>query len=309
MYNSALCFLAGKCNNKVLVNISKPFVVKVNWKGFNNKYGAWGKDFAFGTKNPDMYWLAPLNTDERLMESYRIYNSYNDLLLYKNHVEKSLSKFVGLTWNYADSGQGSGAIMFNGSLYYNCYNTRNLCKLDISTHEIKRKEVEDATFNNWFSYLGVNWQDFDFAGDENGLWVTYATTKSKGKITIGKLDPESLSITQTWETPLFKNETTNTFMICGKLYALKRVSAHKEKLFYTYDTNTQQDAKLDIVFEKLSETPQSVSYNPNDHKLYMYNDGYLVTYDVLFRRLPSRDRRSVASEAEQNSIMSFNNMR
>ncbi|XP_066477353.1 olfactomedin-like [Tiliqua scincoides] len=299
----------GKCEDNILLNFSKPFAVKVNWKGFNNKYGTWGKDFAFENKNPNMYWLAPLNTDERLMESYRIYNSYSDLLLYKNHIEKTLSKFIGLTWNYADSGQGSGAIMYNGSLYYNCYNSRNLCKVDISTHQVKRKEVADATFNNWFSYIGVNWQDFDFAGDEHGLWVTYSTTKSSGKITIAKLDPDTLKILDTWDTSLFKNDTSNTFMMCGKLFALKRVSAHKEQLFYAYDTKTRKEHSLNIIMEKLSETPQSVSYNPNDHKIYMYNDGYLVTYDVLFRRLSPRDRRSVAREDGQNAIIPFNSRR
>ncbi|KAJ7345970.1 hypothetical protein JRQ81_001920 [Phrynocephalus forsythii] len=295
----------GKCDHKELVNISKPFIVKLNWRGFSYKYGAWGKDFAIGNKNPDMYWVAPLNTDQRLMEIYRLYNTYRDLLLYKNQVEKSLSQYVGFNWNYMNCGQGSGAILYNGSFYFNCHNTRNLCKMDTVTNNIKRKTVEGAAFNNWYSYSGVSWQDFDFAGDEKGLWVVYATESSKGKITIAQLDPENLNTIKTWETSLYKPNITNTFIICGVLYALKRVTAHKEIIFYTFDTNTGKEGTLDIVLEKLSDTAQSVSYNPNDHKIYMYNDGYLVTYDVMFKRQFTRRRRTVATMNTQNSLMTI----
>ncbi|XP_078243210.1 olfactomedin [Pogona vitticeps] len=293
----------GKCDQKEMVNISKPFIVKLNWRGFSYKYGAWGKDFAINNKNPDMYWVAPLNTDERLMETYRLYNTYKDLLLYKNQIEKSLSQFVGFSWNYMNCGQGSGGILYNGSFYYNCHNSRNLCKLDIVTNNFKRKTMEGAAFNNWFSYMGVRWQDFDFAGDEKGLWVVYSTENSKGKITIAQLDPENLDTIKKWETALYKTNITNTFMICGVLYALKRQTAHKETIFYTYDTNTGKEGTLNIALEKLSDTPQSVSYNPNDHKIYMYNDGYLVTYDVIFKPRPMRARRSVATVNGQNSLM------
>ncbi|XP_015274475.1 PREDICTED: olfactomedin-like, partial [Gekko japonicus] len=294
---------AGSCDNKILLNVSKPFIVKLNWRGFSYKYGSWGKDFALGTKNPGTYWVAPLNTDERLMETYRTYSNYKDLLLYKNQVERSLSQHIGLTWNYINCGQGSGMILFNNSLYYNCYNSRNLCKQNLANNHIKREKVDDAVFNNWFSYSGVNWQDFDFAGDEKGLWVTYSTEKSKGKLIIGKVNPKTLKILKTWETSLNKPEVTNTFMICGVLYALKRVSAHKELIFYKYDTNTGKENTLDIIMEKLSDTAQSVSYNPNDHKIYMYNDGYLVTYDMMFNYQPPRTRRSVPSDEGQGALV------
>nr|XP_028562193.1 olfactomedin-4-like [Podarcis muralis] len=51
----------GNCDNKVLINVSKPLIVKLNWRGLSYKFGAWGKDFAVGNKNPDAYWVAPLN--------------------------------------------------------------------------------------------------------------------------------------------------------------------------------------------------------------------------------------------------------
>ncbi|XP_077779540.1 olfactomedin-like [Podarcis muralis] len=291
----------GNCDNKVLINVSKPLIVKLNWRGLSYKFGAWGKDFAVGNKTPDAYWVAPLNTDERLLETYCIYN-YSDLLFYKSQIEKSLSQFVGFTWNYINCGQGSGTILYNGSFYYNCYNSRNLCKLDVATSKVHRKTVEDAVFNNWYSYSGINWHDFDFSGDENGLWLIYSTEKNKGKIMIGQLDPNTLTIVKSWQTSLYKPKATGTFMICGVMYSLMRVSEHKEKSFYKYDTNTATEGSMDIILEKLTGTPQSISYNPNDHKLYMYNDGYLVSYDVIFRRVPLFQKRSVVSVKEPDTF-------
>ncbi|XP_048339544.1 olfactomedin-like, partial [Sphaerodactylus townsendi] len=292
----------GTCNDKILLNVSKPFIVKLNWRGFSYKSGGWGKDFALNNKNPGLYWVAPLNTDERIMETYRVYNTYNDLLLYKNQVERTLSQQIGLTWNFINCGQGSGMVLYNGTLYYNCYNSRNLCKQKLSNNHIKRQKLGLAVFNNWFSYNGIGWQDFDFAGDEKGLWITYSTEKSKGKIIIGKLDPKTMEVTKTWETSLNKPEVTNTFMICGILYALKRVSAHKELIFYMYNTETSKETNLEITMEKLADVAQSVNYNPNDQKLYMYNSGYLVTYDIMFSFTPPKAKRSVPSNERQKTL-------
>lgn len=293
----------------MLWSISKPFVVRGNWKGFSFIYGAWGKDFALNNKNPDMYWVAPLNTNERLMDHFRTYRNYTKLGLNQHEKDKGLSQKTGLSWNYINAGQGSGLIMYNGSLYYNCHNSRNLCKLDVAKNTIRRKEVDGAAYNNWYSYAGVNWQDFDFAGDEKGLWVVYATENRGGKITVGKVNPNSLKIEKSWETSLYKPNVTNTFMVCGVLYALRRVNAQKEKLFYSFDTNVGKEFPLNIEMEKISATIQSVSYNPNDHKLYVYDNGYLVTHDVGFKQLSTRERRSVASEAGQNAIIPSNGRR
>ncbi|XP_077176825.1 olfactomedin-like [Paroedura picta] len=293
----------GSCNNKTLLNVSKPLVVKLNWRGFSYKYGGWGKDFALKAKDKDKFWVAPLNTDERIMETYRTYQTYHDLMLYKHQDEKSLSKKSGLTLIYGNCGQGSGMILYNNSFYYNCYNSRNLCKQNLANNQIKREKVNNAAFNNQVSYKNIKWQDFDFAGDEKGLWVVHAAENSKGKLIIGKVHPKSLKILKTWTTTLDKSQVTNTFMICGVLYALKQVSPHRESIFYKYDTQTGKEEKLDIIMEKVSDTPQSVSYNPNDHKIYMYNDGYLITYDLLFNYQPLKTRRSVPSNEGQGALM------
>ncbi|XP_072286390.1 olfactomedin-4-like [Pyxicephalus adspersus] len=273
----------GTCNHGGLKNISKPFVVQLNWLGFTYKFGGWGKDTLVGA-GQDLHWMSPLSTDARIMNIIRSYPTYEDLLLYKRPSDMVLSKTLPRNnIDYTSCGQGGGMILFNNSMYYNCYNTRDICKYNLNTGTVERKTLTDATFNNRFSYSSSLWQDIDLASDEDGLWVIYSTEENSGNIVIGKLNPITLSMEKTWVTTQYKPAVTNAFMICGVLYATRTLSTRQEEIFYMYDTKTNKDLKTSIVFDKMMENVQSVNYNPNDHKLYMYNDGYLVTYDLSFK--------------------------
>ncbi|XP_043927656.1 olfactomedin-4-like [Protopterus annectens] len=262
----------GMCNHGPMSNISKPFVVQLNWRGFSYLYGSWGKDPSPRPPKNELYWVATLNTDGRYLEYYRTHQSYDDLLLFKNPREQRI--FYG---------QGSGTVVYNNSMYYNCHGSADICKTDVDTNAlIVRKTLPGAVYNNRFSYAGVNWQDFDFAVDESGLWVIYSTEASTGNIVISKLNETTLTVENTWQTRQYKPAVSNAFIACGVLYATRTVSTRKEELFYMFDTKTGTESHLNLVFDKMLETIQSIQYNPADHKLYVYNDGYEVIYDAIF---------------------------
>ncbi|XP_040179183.1 olfactomedin-4-like [Rana temporaria] len=261
----------GTCDHGHIVNISKPYLVQQNIYGASYKWGGWGKDSLLGA-DQNTFWAAPLMTDERSMNVVFTYASYNDLLLYKQAVTKSLSNY----------GQGGGMIMYNNIMYYNCHNSNNLCKYNMKTDVIERLPLRDATYNNRFSYASTPWQDIDLAADEEGLWVIYATEQKGGNILISKLDANTLDVRQTWSTSLYKPGVSNAFMVCGVLYATRIHRTNVEEIFYMYDTKTGKEAHLSVYIEKMKDTMHSLSYNPNDHKLYMYSDGFLFTYYVTF---------------------------
>ncbi|PIO25432.1 hypothetical protein AB205_0097830 [Aquarana catesbeiana] len=267
----------GTCDHGHIVNISKPYVVQQNLLGASYKSGGWGKDSLLGA-DQNTFWVAPLSTDIRTMNYIYRYASYNDLLLYKYTASANL---IGS--NY---GQGAGMIMYNNTMYYNCHNSNNLCKSNMKTNVVERLALRDATYNNRFSYSSTPWQDIDLAADEEGLWVIYATEKEGGKIVIGKLVANTLEVKQTWSTSLYKPGVTNAFMVCGVLYATRIYRTKMEEIFYMYDTKTGKEENLSIPIEKMMDTMHSLSYNPNDHKLYMYSEGFLFTYDLTF--LPNK---------------------
>ncbi|XP_051635426.1 olfactomedin-4 [Manacus candei] len=266
-------FPPGTCMHRGLLNVSQPYVVKLNWRGFSYKYGSWGRDYSPSNPEDEVYWVAPLNTDGRYLEYYRIYNSFDNLLLFKPTYESRITY-----------GEGSGAALYNNYLYYHAYNSRYMVKHDIKRNtQVLRKELPGAAIGNRFSYAGVAWQDIDFAVDESGLWVIYSTENNVGNIVISKLNETTLDVLNTWQTRQYKPSVSNAFMLCGVLYATRPLNTKKEEIFYMYDTSTGQEDRISVIMDKKLDTIQSINYNPTDQRLHVYNDGYLVSYDVTFQ--------------------------
>ena len=64
----------------------------------------------------------------------------------------------------------------------------------------KELALEHAGIHNKYPYQSGKFTDVDFAVDEKGLWVIFATTYSNGNIVIVKLNDKSLEIDETWVT-------------------------------------------------------------------------------------------------------------
>ncbi|CAH2314257.1 olfactomedin-4-like [Pelobates cultripes] len=273
----------GSCQHHGLARISNPNLLQMNWKGSGYKYGAWGKDAAWNATKKMMYWVAPLNADGRILESVRTYPTLYDLQMYKNQMDLPLITTIKNKVNYTIAGQGSGMVVYNYNLYYNCYNSRDMCRINLSSAFQQRKTIPGAVFNNKYSYSSSSYQDIDFASDEKGLWVLYTTEENSGNIVVGKVNVATLTVNSTWTTTQYKPGVTNAFMICGVLYATRSVSPKQEEVFYMFDTKTGKDGHISIMLEKVTEKVQSLNYNPNDRKLYMYSDGFLTSYDVFMK--------------------------
>ncbi|KFZ63366.1 Olfactomedin-4, partial [Podiceps cristatus] len=266
-------FPPGSCTHRGLLNVSQPYIVKLNWRGFTYKHGSWGRDYSPSNPENEVYWVAPLNTDGRYLEYYRIYSSFDNLLLFKPMYESRITY-----------GEGSGVALYNNYLYYHAYNSRHMVKHDLKTNTmVLRKELPDAVTGNRFSYAGVSWQDIDFAVDESGLWVIYSTENSMGNIVISKVNETTLDVLNTWQTRQYKPSVSNTFMLCGVLYATRPVNTRKEEIFYMYDTRTGREGSISVIMDKKLDIIQSIDYSPTDQRLHVYNDGYLLRYDVTFQ--------------------------
>ncbi|XP_017362764.1 olfactomedin-4-like isoform X2 [Cebus imitator] len=186
-------------------------------------------------------------------------------------------------------GDGSGNVVYKNFMYFNYYGTSDMAKMDLSPNTlVLRHLLPGATYNNRFSYAGVPWKDIDFAGDEKGLWVLYATEESKGNLVVSLLNTSTLEVEKTWHTSQHKPALSGAFMACGVLYALRSLSTLQEEIFYAFDTTTGQERCHSILLDKMLERLQSINYCPSDHKLYVFNDGYLINYDLTFLTMNSR---------------------
>ncbi|KAM3594345.1 uncharacterized protein V6R79_006162 [Siganus canaliculatus] len=261
----------GSCAHTGITKVSKPIVSQLNAHlSTSYKYGGWGKDSKPLPDRESMYWYS--GSSGYSISEIRLYSDYKNLIL-RNYFQSSTLK-SGWT------GTGNNFIFRENTLYYQINSPFGLAKLNFTSNQYTSRVIPSASSK--FSYAGVSNQNFDFAADEMGLWVTYATEESGGRMVIAKIDEPSFGIEKEWQTSIYKPGVRNAFMVCGVFYAVKAVDTITEEIFYKYDTNTNQESYISILFERFQEKFTNLDYNPTDQKLYMYNDGYYVTYHLWF---------------------------
>ena len=184
---------------------------------------------------------------------------------------------------------GTGHVVFHNKLYCHKYLTNRIVSFDLKTKQTSILRLPQADYNHTYAYAsGVT--DIDLGVDELGLWVVFASEVHNGNIMIGRVDDRHLKITRVWITQFPKKRASDTFMICGKLYATRNDPGKPLRIEYVFDTVTgKQDTSPDVSFTTDSGDIQtSLDYNPSDHLLYAWvvsnknYDGHLVTYDVQF---------------------------
>lgn len=268
------------CSRRMMTDISAPVVTKLN--PFSTSYiaGAWGHDR--GPDGEETYWIQPLANGNRLGITVRFYYSFEDFMAARNHKDETLAG----SYTHANAIQGPGTAVHQGVVYYQCYNAAELCAFDLKTKNVRRLELPGAGYNNKFPYCYyscLDWTDINLSADDRGLWVTYATEANHGNTVVSLVDTESFNVTHTWKTRLFKRSVTNTFMVCGVLYATRYINTYKEEVFYAFDTVTgTEDNTLSIPMEKVAAGVANLHFNPTDMRLYMYNGGYMLSYQASF---------------------------
>lgn len=234
------------------------------------------------------YWVQALLNSNIWGNTLRIYPTYEDFMAATNHKDHTFAP----SYSHTDTIEGPSAVLYGEALYYHCFRTADVCRYDLSSKAVTRVTLPGTGvgFNNKFPYCYYDCRpnsDVDVEADETGLWAIYATVGNHGNLVVSRLEWNSeakhLNVSQTWETRLFKKAVSNAFMACGVLYATRYVDEFHEEVFYAFDTATgKEDNSLALPMEKVVKGLASLSYNPNNKQLYMYNDGYLLAHQVHF---------------------------
>lgn len=269
----SFCFFSGNCNHTGILSISKPLVVQLNAHlSPSYLYGGWGKDSKPVRGSENMYFYGAYNSPS--VYDFYLYSNYENLILRKSSVHHDIPS----GWE----GAGNNYIVHSNTIYYQHDSPFSMTKLNLTSSKYEYRVISAASQK--FSYAYSTNQNLDFAADENGLWVMFASEESKGKIILAKIDEKSFGIEDQWNTAVFKQSVGNAFMVCGVMYATRSVDVTTEEIFYAFDTKTKQEKNLNIRFQKFQDKYSNLDYNPSDQKLYMYNNGYYVSYTVRFNK-------------------------
>lgn len=264
-------------------------MTKVSPKGKNYASGSWGKQTKLDSEEEaTSYWVLPLVSSDQWSNTMRLYQTYESFMASTGHKDYTIAPSATHTF----SAEGPSAVLHGEGLYYHCYRSSEICRYDLKNAGVIKVSLPGVAndYKNKFPYCYYDCRtssDVDLEADEQGLWVIYTTEAHHGNLVVSRLDwnqtNQTLSITQTWETRLFKKAATNAFMVCGVLYATRFVDVSREEVFYAFDTATGQESNtLALPLEKVAKGVASLSYNPTDKHIYMYNDGYLLAYEAQF---------------------------
>uniref|UniRef100_A0A8C3ACJ3 Adhesion G protein-coupled receptor L2 n=1 Tax=Cyclopterus lumpus TaxID=8103 RepID=A0A8C3ACJ3_CYCLU len=194
-----------------------------------------------------------------------------------------------ITYKLPHRVDGTGFVVYDGAVFFNKERTRNIVKFDLRTR-IKSGEaiINNANYHDTSPYKWGGKTDIDLAVDENGLWVIYATEQNNGMIVISQLNPYTLRFEATWDTTYDKRSASNAFMVCGVLYVVRSTyednesEVSKSLIDYIYNTKQNRGEYVDIHFPNQYQYIAAVEYNPRDNQLYVWNNFYILRYNLVF---------------------------
>nr|XP_015820795.2 olfactomedin [Nothobranchius furzeri] len=277
------------CLKGLITSISSPVTTKISPYGKSYLSGSWGKQAQTNSEEQQhSYWVQPLVNGHIHGNVLRVYQSYENFMASTNHRDFTFAP----SYTHPNTIEGPSAVLHGEALYYHCYRSADVCRYDLKTNGVKRVTLpgNGVGFNNKFPYCYYDCRshsDVDLEADETGLWAIYATVGNHGNLVVSRLvwedKHQTLNVSQTWETRVFKKAVTNAFMVCGVLYATRYVDDYKEEVFYAFDTATGKETNsLALALEKVAKGVASLSYNPTNRQIYMYNDAYLLAYQAFF---------------------------
>lgn len=191
---------------------------------------------------------------------------------------------------------GTGAVVFNGSLYYHRHNTAYMVKYDLDSGRNILRSIPQLAYKDcpWLSedngheticapenhdeYLYDTPHNFvDFAVDENGLFVVYRQQESNF-LTVSKIDGETMKIQRTWIVPeLNATEVANSFIVCGVLYTVKSKRLASTTINYAYDLRNNELEGISIAWSNPYKHLVMADYNPFQEQIFIYDDGVVVS--------------------------------
>ncbi|KAI1886528.1 hypothetical protein AGOR_G00196680 [Albula goreensis] len=234
--------------------------------GPGSRFGSWMTDTMIPSSDNRVWSMDGYLKGRRVLE----YRTLSDFMKGQNFVQHLLPH----PW------AGTGHVVYNGSLYYNKYQSNIIIKYHFRSRSVLlQRSLPSAGYNNTFPYSWGGSSDIDLMADENGLWAVYTTIPNAGNIVISRLEPQSLEVLQTWDTGFPKRSAGEAFMICGTLYVTNSHLAGA-KIYFAYYTNSSSYEYTDIPFHNQYSHISMLDYNPRERVLYTWNNGHQVLYNV-----------------------------
>ncbi|XP_060939655.1 olfactomedin-like protein 2B [Limanda limanda] len=179
---------------------------------------------------------------------------------------------------------GTGHVVFNGAFYYNRAFSRDVIRYDLRHRYVAAwNTLHDAILEEQAHRTQT---EVEFAVDESGLWLLYPALDTEGfhqeVILLTQLHPRDLQPIRSFRTGLRRGRYGNSFLVCGVLYGVNSMEHRYANVTYAFDTHTLTHTVPSLAFTNMHAHTSQLAYCPLDKKLYAWDDGHQMMYDVIF---------------------------
>ncbi|XP_029380948.1 olfactomedin-like protein 2B [Echeneis naucrates] len=209
---------------------------------------------------------------------------YGNNLLEFRDMDTFKSGQVSNTYKLPYSFTGTGHVVFNGAFYYNRAFSRDVIKYDLRHRYVAAwTTLHDAILEEQAQRTQT---EVEFAVDESGLWLLYPAVDTEGfhqeVILLTHLRSRDLMPVRSFRTGLRRGHFGNSFLVCGVLYGVDSMARHYANVTYAFDTHTLTHTVPSLAFTNMYSHTSQLAYFPLDKKLYAWDNGHQMTYDVIF---------------------------
>ncbi|KAF3698890.1 Olfactomedin-like protein 2B Photomedin-2 Precursor [Channa argus] len=179
---------------------------------------------------------------------------------------------------------GTGHVVFNGAFYYNRAFSRDVIRYDLRHRYVAAwTTLHDALLEEQAQRTQT---EVEIAVDESGLWLLYPALDTEGfhqeVILLTHLRARDLQPVRSFRTGLRRGHYGNTFLVCGVLYAVNSMEHRYANVTYAFDTHTFTHTVPSLAFTNMHAHTSQLAYCPLDKKLYAWDNGHQMMYDVIF---------------------------
>lgn len=163
-----------------------------------------------------------------------------------------------------------------------------IARYDLETKGITTQAKIDQSLYRGNTYLfDTEYNYYDFAVDENGLWLLYAHKPSNTEATlanmlvIAKLEPNYLEIERHWNITVTRKNYCNAFIAQGILYLMESCDTKNTEISYAYDLYNNREIRVSISFINVFEHNRMLSYDYLSRNIMSWDNGRLISYPIL----------------------------
>lgn len=234
-------------------------------------WGAWMTDpYPQTTKDGGKYWFTRHFTGKIISEYNNIENFQRDKVDKRHEVQELYF--------------GTGHVVYSGCLFYHRAGYSEILKYNLNSEIIEgRAQIPDANYQGKENYVyKTEYNFFDLAVDENGLWVIYGAVYDENELLVSKLNHITMNIEATVTIPVKHKSYGNGFIACGILYLVRDTDKKSTFIDFAYDLyKEEQIVQTRLKFSNPFQMNNMIAYDPSSKQIYCWDKGNQLTYPLL----------------------------